>query len=283
MALRRLELPTSWGPLLVAGGSRAGEGTLILLPQLRLALDAGRPHRALPPMSTVFLSHGHLDHIGAVGYWASQRFLGSMRRGVLLTPAAIADDVRRLLDLHASLEGGRPYDVEVIPVSDGGSHALRRDMELVFFATDHWVPTLGARLVWRKHRLRPELSGLPEEEIAHRRRAGEEVDETLLLPLLSYTADTGPGLFTAHPEALDAEIVLLECSFWRPADRDRARAFGHLHLDDLLAVAPSLRCRHLVLLHPSRRHRLGEASRVVREQIAPALSGEAHSLAVDWE
>lgn len=283
MALRRLELATSWGSLLVVGGSRAGEGTLILLPQLRLALDAGRPHRALPPMSTVLLSHGHLDHIGALGYWASQRFLGAMQHGVLLVPAAIAADVRRLLELHATLEGGRPYDVEVVPVTEGSTHALRRDMDLTFFTTDHWVPTLGTRLWWRKHHLRPELIGLPEEEIARRRGAGQEVDQELVVPLLSYTADTGPALFTRHPEALDAEIVLLECSFWRPADRDRARKFGHLHLDDLVAIAPSLRCRHLVVLHPSRRHRLGEAARVVREQIGTMISGEAHSLAVDWE
>ena len=32
--LRRLRLETSWGPLSIVGGSRAGEGTLILLPQL---------------------------------------------------------------------------------------------------------------------------------------------------------------------------------------------------------------------------------------------------------
>ncbi|MCG6963121.1 MAG: MBL fold metallo-hydrolase [Acidobacteria bacterium] len=283
MALRRLELPTSWGPLLLVGGSRAGEGTLVLLPQLRLALDAGRPHRALPPMSTVFVSHGHLDHIGAVAYWASQRFLGAMQHGVLLAPAAIAGDIQGLLELHATLEGGRPYDVEVVPVTGGGTYTLRKDIRLTFFATDHWVPTLGASLAWHKHRLRPELVGMPEEEIVRLRMAGEEVDQELVLQLLSYTADTGPGIFTTHPEAFEAEVVLLECSFWRPADRDRAREFGHLHLDDLTAIAPLLKCRHLVVLHPSRRHRLGEADRVVRERIGPMIRGEAHSLAIDWE
>ena len=38
-SLRRLQLDTSWGELSLVGGSRAGEGTLILLPQLHLALD----------------------------------------------------------------------------------------------------------------------------------------------------------------------------------------------------------------------------------------------------
>ena len=39
MSLRSLVIDTSWGPLRIAGGSRAGEGTTILAPQLRLALE----------------------------------------------------------------------------------------------------------------------------------------------------------------------------------------------------------------------------------------------------
>ena len=112
MSLRTLALDTSWGSLTVVGGSRAGEGTLVLLPQLRLALDAGRPHRALAPMSTVLVSHGHMDHIGGLGYWASQRYLNSMGPGTVMAPAEIADDVKALLETMARLEGGRPYDVD---------------------------------------------------------------------------------------------------------------------------------------------------------------------------
>ncbi|MGE5237110.1 MAG: hypothetical protein ACM3O7_12240, partial [Acidobacteriota bacterium] len=61
--MRRLGLATSWGELRLVGGSRAGEGSILLLPQLRLALDAGRPARALVPMQHVVISHGHLDHL----------------------------------------------------------------------------------------------------------------------------------------------------------------------------------------------------------------------------
>lgn len=283
MSLRNLKLDTSWGELLVSGGSRAGDGTLVLLPQLRLALDPGRPHRALPRMSTVLVSHGHLDHVGGLAYWASQRFLNSMGPGTVVAPADIAGAVTELLALHARLEGGRPYEVEVAAVRDGDRHALRRDLEVRFFATDHWVPTLGSLLVWRKHHLRPELAGLSGEEIAGRRQAGEEVTQEVEIPLLAYCADTGPGLFDAHPESLAAEVLLLECSFFRPSDRARARTYGHLHLDDLLAAAPGLACRHLVLLHPSRRHRLAEVTRLISERIAPAITCPVHSLAVDWE
>jgi ribonuclease Z len=283
MTLRNLVLATSWGPLTVAGGSRAGEGTLVLLPQLRLALDAGRPHRGLPPMSTVLISHGHMDHLGALGYWASQRYLNSMGPGTILAPAEIVDDLRRLLETLASLEGGRPYDSAVVPVRPADGHPLRPDMELRFFATDHWVPTLGCRLVWRTQHLRAELMGLPGKEIARRRQSGLRVTDERRLDLLAYCADSGPGLFATEPDLLAAEVVLIECSFYRPADRDRATRYGHMHLDDLVAVADRLSCRHLVLLHASRRQRLREVQRFLDDALQPRLGCELHHLMVDWD
>jgi len=283
MILRTLALDTSWGTLTVAGGSRAGEGTVILLPQLRLALEGGRPHRALAPMNTLLVSHGHMDHLGGLGYWASQRYLNSMGPGTVLAPAAIADQVRGLLETFAGLEGGRPYDVTVVPVADGDLRRLRPDVELAFFATDHWVPTLGCRVIWRTQRLLASLAGLTGDEIASRRRAGLPVTDERRINLLAYCADSGPGLFASAPEVLAAEVLLVECSFYRAGDRDRAVRFGHMHLEDLLAVADRLACRHLVLLHASRRQRLREVDRILDEQLRSLLPCALHHLMVDWE
>ena len=283
MILRTLALDTSWGTLTVAGGSRAGEGTVILLPQLRLALEGGRPHRALAPMNTLLVSHGHMDHLGGLGYWASQRYLNSMGPGTVLAPAAIADQVRGLLETFAGLEGGRPYDVSVVPVADGDLRTLRPDVELAFFATDHWVPTLGCRVIWRTQRLLASLAGLTGDEIASRRRAGLPVTDERRVNLLAYCADSGPGLFATAPEVLAAEVLLVECSFYRPGDRDRAVRYGHMHFEDLLAVADRLACRHLVLLHASRRQRLREVDRILDEQLRSQLPCALHHLMVDWE
>jgi len=283
MTLRTLNLDTSWGRLRIAGGSRAGEGTLILLPQLRLALDPGRPHRALTPMSTSFVSHGHLDHLGGIGYWASQRYLNAMGAAVALAPRQIAPGIERLLDLHADLEGGKPYSVKVLAVTEGDTHHLRNDIKMVFFATDHWVPTLGTILVWTKRRLRAELVGLPGDEIARRRRAGETISVEQHIDLVSYCADSGPRLFQRHPRILQSEVLLLECSFFRPSDRDRADRYGHLHLDDLLAISGRLGCRHLVLLHASRRHRLREIEEIIDTKLRPLVGCGLHHLVVDWE
>jgi ribonuclease BN (tRNA processing enzyme) len=79
------------------------------------------------------------------------------------------------------------------------------------------------------------------------------------------------------------EVLLLECSFFAAADRERARRFGHLHLDDLVALAPRLDCRHLVLLHASRRARLREIESSLDRRLRPILSCKLHHLNVDWD
>jgi len=283
VSLRRLQLDTSWGGLRLIGGSRAGEATVILLPQLNLALDPGRALRGLPPMRTVAVSHGHTDHLGGIGYWASQRYLNSMPGATLLVPEPIEGEIRSLLETLARLEGGQPYDVTVVPVTDGARHRLRRDVELVFFATDHWVPTLGTRIVWHKHRLKPELGDLGEDEIARRRLAGEEVTQDIAIDILSYCADSGPRLFDDRPEVFDSEVVLVECSFFSAADRDRAARYGHTHLDDLTPHLPTMRCRHLVLLHASRRYRMRDIEARIDDRLRPLFPGELHHLNVDWD
>ncbi len=282
MRLRTLRLPTGWGTVELVGGTRAGDGTLLLLPQFKLALDIGRPHRRLPSMSTVCVSHGHVDHLGALAFWAAQRYLNAMGPATLCVPHDIEGDIARLLDLHARMEGGRPYDVTIEPVDDGSLHPLKRDLHLEFFTTDHWVPTLGNRLCWTRRRLLPEFEGESGDRLAELRRTGVEITGELVMPLVAYGADTGPGIFD-DPRAIEAEIVLLECSFWFEEDIDRARRFGHLHLDDLISALPTLRCRHLVLLHASRRYRIREVEELIESRLAPNFGGELHHLIVDWE
>lgn len=281
--MKNLTLDTSWGALRLAGGSRAGEGSLLVLPQLRLALDAGRPARALVPMDVVAVSHGHLDHLLGVPAWASQRKLQGMPGGTVLVPATLAPAVTQLLALCAAMEGGEPYDVGVRGVGAEDVVALRTAFELHFFPTTHWVDTLGCRVDWVRHRLRPELAECPPDEIRARREAGEIVTEIVRTPLLAYLADTGPGVFSAQPWLADVEVLILECTFLRPGDRERALRFGHMHLDDLRDIAPGLRGRHLVLTHLSRRHRLAAGSRQIHAALAEALSPQLHLLNVEWD
>jgi ribonuclease Z len=267
----------------VAGGSRAGEASLILLPQLRLALDAGRPARALVPLQHVVVSHGHMDHIIGLPAWASQRQLNGIPGGKVYVLASLASGVRELLATCAKLEGGKPYDTEVIPVLAGQTVPLRRGFDLRFFATSHWVETLGCCVEWVRRCLRPDLAGTDAAELRRRHDAGETITDDVRTPLLAYLADTGPEVFADQPFLAQVEVLVVECTFLRPSDRERARRFGHMHLDDLTEIAPKLRNRHLVLTHLSRRHRLGPGARTIRKALGTGLSPELHLLNVEWD
>jgi len=281
--VHQLRLDTSWGELRIVGGSRAGEGTLVLLPQLRLALDAGRPARALVPLENVAVSHGHLDHLLGLPAWASQRQLQGMPPGRVLCPASLTEAVQRLLALSAELEGGSPYGATVTGVNAGDWIELRRDFRVGFFRTSHWVDTLGSVVEWTRRRLRPEYAGAPPETLQRLRAAAVEVTEKVRTPLLAYAADSGPEVLDSEAWLRDVEVLVLECTFLRPGDRDRARRFGHTHLADLVEIAPTLHNRHLVLTHLSRRHRLASGTRTIRAALADRFRGRLHLFNKEWE
>ncbi len=280
--MRTLDLATSWGTLRLEGGSRAGEGSLCLLPQLALALDAGRPLRRLVPVQHVVLSHGHADHLLGLAGWASQRQLQGLPPGTVYAPGGIAREVEELLALHARVEGGAAYGVSVVRVAAGETVPLRRDFALRFFATTHWTETLGCCLLWRRCRLRRDLAGLPPAELEERRRAGERITEEISVPLLAYTADTGPEVFARQPWLADVEVLVTECTFLEPDERGRARRYGHLHLEDLAELAPTLANRHLVVTHLSRRHTLAAGEAAIRSALAPRFAGSLHLFNTDW-
>ena len=75
----------------------------------------------------------------------------------------------------------------------------------------------------------------------------------------------------------------MECSFFKPADRDRATRYGHTHLADLQPHLDRFKCRHLVLLHASRRHRLGEVEAILDARCDRTFQDELHHLNVEWE
>ena len=278
-----MRLETSWGELRLAGGSRAGEASLLLLPQLRLAFDAGRPARALVPLQHVVISHGHMDHVLGLPAWASQRQLNGIPGGTVYVPASLASPVAELLSVCARLEGGKPYDIAVKTVRPGDVLPLRKGFNLRFLATSHWVETVGCWIEWVRRRLRPELVGTSVEELKRLNRMGEPISEEVSTPLLAYLADTGPEVFSGHPVLSEVEVLVVECTFLRQTDRERARRFGHMHLDDMVDLAPRLTNRHLVLTHLSRRHRLGSGARTIRNALGGVLKPQLHLLNVEWD
>lgn len=268
-----------WAPLSltlagipIRGVSIAGRETWFHVPSLDLAFDVGRSPADVVPAPNLFLSHAHLDHAGGLAYWASQRRLLRLPPARVFTGAGTVPAWRQILALHAGLEGVE-YDVAVEGLAPGGTVDLRKDLAVSAFRADHRVPSLGFVASEVRRRLVPEWQGRPEEEIRAAALRGEELTQRTPRPLLAFSGDTGVGVFeTAPREAFGAKVFLLECSFTEPGDLERARHYGHLHVDDVAERAELFANEALVLTHLTLRSSPEELRRTIARRLPASLA-----------
>lgn len=264
----------TFGDLSLECSSRAGDSTWLRLHPPGLAIDVGRGTGRLGGVDRVFLTHGHLDH--ALGL----PFLLSMRAGraapplEIYCPRTIEAALERFIAAAAELDERR-FSYKLGGVAPGERLAVGEGLWIEPFATDHVVAGLGYHLVRRRHRLRAELAGKPEERIAELRRGGAEVDESYEEFWLSCTGDTSAAVFDSVPQLFQSRILVVECTFLDDDHAERARRFKHVHLDDLVAVRDRFENQALVLYHLSRRHSAAELEAAVAARLEP-VAPEVH-------
>lgn len=265
------------GELSIEGWSRAGEETWFRVHPPGLGFDAGRGAAALVGARDLFLTHGHLDHALGVPWLLSQRRLQRAGPTRVVCPRGVAAGLEAFVAAAERMEGVE-YEREIVPLGAGERVRVARELEVEAFEIDHVVPGLGYHLIRRRRRLRAELRGRTGDEIARRRAEGEPVEEEYEEVWLSYTGDTGPGVFERAPRIAESRVLLIECTFLGERTRDRGSLYGHLHLEDLAARADRLEgCEAIVLFHLSRRHSRVDLERAVA-RLLPALAPRVHLL-----
>ncbi|MFT5422749.1 MAG: ribonuclease Z, partial [Phycisphaerales bacterium] len=85
-------------PYRVQGFSVAGENTCVMVPELDVCFDAGQCLRASLAAKYMCISHGHMDHIGGLAYWCSQRNFQGMGPGTIVCDKRIEADIRGMMD-----------------------------------------------------------------------------------------------------------------------------------------------------------------------------------------
>ncbi len=256
--------------LTLEGESRAGEGTWFRVHPPGLAFDAGRGAPALAGAADLFLTHGHLDHALGAPWALSQRALQQAGPTRLGCPAAIAGELRALVESAARL-ADETFSFEILPLEPGARVPVGRDLTVEAFATDHVVPSLGYHLCRRRRRLAPAYRGLPGARLAELRAAGHRLEEELEELALSYCGDTGPGVFETEPRLYETGVLLIECTFLGPRQRRHGDRYKHIHLDDLVERVDHFANRALVLHHLSRRHATAELAAEVKHRL-PGLA-----------
>ncbi len=263
----------------IKGASLAGLYTSLWVPELDALLDAGHAFRRAASCSRLYLSHAHVDHVGALPSLLGMRGLMGLREPLeVYCPHAIVDPLRAGLEAFGAMHHWT-LDVKLTPMAPGDEVRINRDLHVRAFATRHTVPSLGFLFLRRVKRLRPEFLELPGPEIAERRQRGEDLFTLHEHLDLAYATDTRPRVLDENPELYDVSTLILECSFLdERKSLDAARAGGHIHLDELLERAENFRNDALVLMHFSQLYKPAEVVEILDERCPPALRAIVHPL-----
>lgn len=256
-------------PFRVQGASVAGESTCVMVPELDVCFDMGVCPRAALASKFVAISHGHMDHIGALAYYCSQRVFQGMPPAILVCLEEVERPMRRMLEGYNELERQvTPY--ELIALRAEQEHEIKNNIFLRAFEVDHTCPAAGYVVVEKRSKLKEEYVGLPQEKLRELKQRGTEITRMLEVPLVAYLGDTSPGAALLRRDVLSAQIVISECTFVEPDHKKRAEVGKHLHLDNVLEWLPLLQGEALVLTHLSRRSNIVRA----RKRLSQA-AGEA--------
>ena len=268
-------------PLTLLGFSTAGIETAIEVPSLGLVLDLGRCSSTAVNQPLVLVSHGHLDHLGAVVQHAARRAMMNRGESVYVVPASIAADVERMFAAAEALDGGR-IPRRVVPLARGEELDLGKRRRVRAFETFHRVPSQGYTVWERRRRLRPEFRDLPGARLGELRRAGQEIDEAHDVPVLCFSGDTRVEVLERNPELQQAETLVLEATFLddRVSVED-AREMGHIHLDELIARPELLAAKDIVLHHFSARYTAADVSQICQRRIPDAVKARVRILGAD--
>lgn len=257
----------------IEGVSIAGQESFYKLPGFHALLELGRAPDDVVAYPTICLTHGHLDHAAGLAHHASRRKLAGLPPAKVFVPEEATRDIGAWLSACERLENVR-YGVNLVPAADGDRIRLRNDLELTVLPGRHRVPTVGYLFSEVRQKLRDDFADKPGEQIAALRARGVEVTRREEIPLLAYPGDCGAAIFDAVPQLLTAKVLLLECSFLRAEDRDRATVYEHIHLDDVVSRAGLFRNEAVVLTHFSARYRpaeIREALKAIPEPLASKI------------
>lgn len=250
----------------LAGYSVAGEESIIIVPELDVVFDIGKAPRECLAINHVLLSHGHMDHAAGIGYYFSQRDFQGIGNGVALVPKPLVKPLEHLMTAWSEVEG-HPSPHKFVGMSHGEEYEIRRGLTAKAFDTVHVGATLGFSVIDVRQKLKDEFVGLDSPAIVALKKKGVEITRKVEVPLVAYLGDTAKSNYSDLPYVRDAEVLLIECTFFDEDHVRRARLGKHLHVTDLPAMLEGMNNKHIVITHITRRTNMADARRLLRKEL----------------
>ncbi len=254
----------------VGGYSLGGFASCLDVPTFKLAVDIGLCLDRVVARDLVLVTHGHVDHLGALAQHAAQRGLRRLPPATYVVPPGLEDPVEEVLRAWRKLDGGE-LGAEVVVLAPGERHVVRKDLSIRPFRTQHRVVSQGYFFERTGKRLDEQYQGLTQDEIRDLRVSGVEVSVAVTNVELAVTGDTRMDAVLADPEVSGCARLVLECTFFD--DRigvEEARHRGHVHFDEVVEAAERGvfdQGRALLLNHVSPRHSREQVLKVMEERL----------------
>jgi ribonuclease Z len=219
------------GSVRLQGFSLAGEETVVTVPEFNVAFDVGRAPREVVSIDHICLSHGHMDHAAGLAYYFSQRAFQGASPGCVLAHHQLVPAIQDLLQVWGRIEG-HVSPARIVGVDEDEDFQVRRGLTVRPFRVRHASPALGFSLIEVRKKLKSEYADLSGQQIVELKRSGQTVENRLEVPRVAYCGDTQLGRYLDYDHVRDAEVLIIECTFFDPEHVERARKGQHIHVRD---------------------------------------------------
>ncbi|MDZ4725809.1 MAG: MBL fold metallo-hydrolase [Leptospira sp.] len=258
------------------GISEGGIRTSITFPSLDLMFDFGSVNPDKIHISQILLTHAHLDHSAGIPYYVSQRSLRKLPPPKIFVPKSLVENLNKILKLYSEIEDF-DYKYDVIGVDHFESVPLKPGFFFTALPSFHRVPSQGYTIFETKRKLQKKYSHLDQNEIRDMKEGGFDPTEEVISPLVSFSGDTKIEYLLENESVRKSQILFLECTYYcENRGVERAREWGHTHLDEIVKHADAFENEALVLIHPSKRYSYRELHEWIQKKLPEQLLQKTH-------